>query len=84
MRAIDCRNYLVSTDGSIFHHPDDEAIQCVIANAKPARLFFNYESERTVGWRKTGQEASLGYTAQYPARNGESIEINLLAPTGLP
>src|SRR5215468_1976246 len=82
MRAIDCRNYLVSTDGSIFQHPDDEAIQCVVANAKSARLFFNYESERTVQWGKPEQESSLGYSAQYPAHNGENLEIDLLAPTG--
>ncbi len=81
MRAIDCRNYLVSTDGSIFHHPDDEAIRCVVANAKAARLFFNYESERTVGW---GREDSLGNAARYPASNGESLEIDLVAPTSSP
>lgn len=81
MRAIDCRNYLVSTDGSIFHHPDDEAIRCVVANAKAAQLFFNYESERTVGW---GREDSLGNAARYPASNGESLEIDLVAPTGSP
>jgi hypothetical protein len=81
MRAIDCRNYLVSTDGSIFHHPDDEAIRCVVANAKAARLFFNYESERTVGW---GREDSLGDAARYPASNGESLEIDLVAPTSSP
>jgi hypothetical protein len=84
MKAIDCRNYLVSTDGSIFHHPDDEAIQCVVANAKPARLYFNYESERTVGWGKAEQGGNLGYTAHYPEQNGESLEIDLLAPTGSP
>ena len=84
LRAIDCRNYLVSTDGSIFHHPDNEAIQCVVTNAKPARLFFNYQSQYTIGWSKTAQSAGLEYAAQYPAHNGESFEIDLLAPTGSP
>jgi len=84
LKAVDCRNYLVSTDGSIFHHPDDAAIQCVVTNAKPARLFFNYQSDRTIGWGKSGQGSELGYTAQYPARNGETLEIDLLASTGSP
>lgn len=80
MRAIDCQNYLVSTDGSIFHHPDDEAIQCVVKFAKPARLFFNYQSERTVGW----SNASPDYAAQYPTHDGESLAIDLLDPIGSP
>ena len=84
MRAIDCRSYLVSTDGSIFHHPDDQAIQCVVAYAKPARLFFNYQSERTIGWSNAGPGARGDYTTQYPAHSGEGLEIDLLAPTGSP
>ena len=79
LRAIDCRNYLVSTDGSIFHHPDDEAIQCVVTNAKPARLYFNYESERTLGWGQASSDAAADYSAQYPASNGQNLEIDLLA-----
>jgi hypothetical protein len=84
VRAIDCRNYLVSTDGSIFHHPDEEAIRCVIANAKPTQLFFNYQSERTIGWGSSGSGAGADYTARYPAHSGESLEIDLLAPTSSP
>ncbi len=84
VRAIDCRNYLVSTDGSIFHHPDDEAIQCVVAYAKPVRLFFNYQSERTIGWGNSGPGAGADYTARYPAHSGEPLEIDLLAPIGSP
>jgi len=79
LRAIECRNYLVSTDGSIFHHPDDEAIQCVLKYAKPTRLFFNYRSERTAGWERASTEAQPDCTAQYPRSNGESLELDLLA-----
>ncbi|MEO8937952.1 MAG: hypothetical protein ABI277_15655 [Burkholderiaceae bacterium] len=28
--AVDCQNYLVSTNGSVFGHPDNEAIARVI------------------------------------------------------
>jgi Metallo-beta-lactamase superfamily len=84
MRAIDCRSYLVSTDGSVFHHPDDEAIQCVLDYAKPARLFFNYQSERTIRWSNTEPGASADYTTQYPAHGGERLEIDLLAPISSP
>jgi hypothetical protein len=81
MRAIDCQNYLVSTDGSIFHHPDAEAIECVLANTKGARLFFNYQSQYTMGW-KSAPPGAPGFAAYYPARNGESLAIDLLAATG--
>jgi hypothetical protein len=83
MRTIDCQNYLVSTDGSIFHHPDAEAIECVLANSKSARLFFNYQSQYTTGW-KSAPPGAPGFAAYYPARNGESITIDLLAATGSP
>jgi hypothetical protein len=78
LRAIDCRNYLVSTDGSVFDHPDDEAIQCVVQYAKPARLFFNYRSDRTKGWSNEGPEPNPDYTSRYPEHNGECLELDLL------
>jgi hypothetical protein len=84
LRAIECRSYLVSTDGSIFHHPDDEAIQCLVTYAKPVRLFFNYRSERTIGWSGVPQGARPDYTAQYPTNNGENLELDLLAPSASP
>ena len=79
LRKIDCHNYLVSTDGSIFGHPDDTALKRVVREARPATLFFNYASERTIKWRDPHAQASLNYRAFYPVRAESGIEVDLLA-----
>lgn len=84
LRAIDCRSFLVSTNGSVFGHPDDDAIRCVVKYAKPARLFFNYRSDRTTGWSNAGPDADPDYTAQYPPRNDAVLEFDLLDPIAAP
>lgn len=84
MKAIDCRSYLVSTNGSVFNHPDDEAMRCVVHYAKPARLLFNYCSDRTAGWSNTGPAIDPDYTARYPAHDGEALGLDLLDPTAAP
>lgn len=80
VNAIDCRNYLVSTNGSVFHHPDDAALQCVVRCAKTPRLHFNYRSERTAPWSNSGPAPDPSYTSRYPAHDDDCLELDLLAP----
>jgi hypothetical protein len=86
MNAIDCRTYAVSTNGSVFHHPDDQALRCVVHYAKPARLLFNYRSERTAGWSNTGPDIDPDYASRYPEHDGDCLVLDLLAaePTAAP
>lgn len=67
LQLLDCPRWLVSTDGSIFGHPDDEAIAQVLqASAVPAQLLFNHHTERLSRWGDAALQRSLGYTAGFP------------------
>ena len=64
---IDCDTYLVSTDGSHFGHPDDEAIDRILDRGAPeTRLVFNYRSERNAKWANEDTQRARRYTAFYP------------------
>jgi hypothetical protein len=79
MNAIDCRTFAVSTNGSVFHHPDDQALQCVVHYAKPAHFVFNYRSDRTAGWTNTGPDSNPDYTSRYPEHDEECVVLDLFA-----
>jgi hypothetical protein len=54
IESIACRDYLVSTDGRTFGHPDDAALARILCtSALPPRLFFNYETQRARNWINT-------------------------------
>jgi beta-lactamase superfamily II metal-dependent hydrolase len=53
LAAIACRNFLFSSDGSVYGHPDRESVARVIVHGRAAgmpRLFFNYRSEKNLVW----------------------------------
>ena len=76
---LECRRFLISTNGSYFKHPDREAIARVLKRVRSAELVFNYASEQTLAWDDDDLKAQWGYTPTYPAdgENG-SISVNLL------
>ncbi|SFR92021.1 hypothetical protein SAMN05428960_3196 [Mitsuaria sp. PDC51] len=79
---IECGTWLVSTDGSLFQHPDDEAIHAVVRQVPGARLFFNYRSDRTAPWGEPAMRAAHGHQAFYPRDPAAGIALDLM--TGEP
>lgn len=65
VRELDCKNYLVSTNGSIFGHPDREAIAHIVAGAKKPKLMFNYRTEFNRGWQSPALAEEHGYSVEY-------------------
>ncbi len=82
LQQLACRNYLVSTNGSVFKHPDDAAIARIIKRAAPARLFFNYRSEFNEKWDDAKLKRQGNYEAFYPAPGASGIALDLLALSG--
>jgi beta-lactamase superfamily II metal-dependent hydrolase len=78
LAAVDCRNYLISTGGQYFNHPDREAIARIIKHGgqKPV-IVFNYESAENKIWNSAGLREEWGYTPQYPQAGVESVSIDL-------
>lgn len=53
LKKLHCRKYLVSTDGSSYHHPHSESLSRVVvhgAEAGKPSLIFNYRSKETEAW----------------------------------
>ena len=78
MQLLDCKNYLISTNGSHFNHPDREAIGRVIkyGGDKP-RLYFNYLTKLNDVWASAELQEKYGYQAVFPEPGKEGLIIRL-------
>jgi hypothetical protein len=76
VRWLPARQYLFSTDGSYFKHPDDAAVATVLEYG-PAdlELVFNYDTPRTRVWDDDQLQESYGYRARYPDEGTTGIEL---------
>ena len=78
LSLIDCPRYLVSTDGSIFQHPDVEAMARVIVHGGPRpTLCFNHRVERTAYWDNAALKRRYGYLTQYPEKGRKGLRLTL-------
>jgi beta-lactamase superfamily II metal-dependent hydrolase len=82
LRGVQCRDWLVSTDGSIFGHPDEEALHAVVRHVRGARLMFNYRSSRNACWDGLELRQAHGHEAFYPRDAARGIALDLM--TGVP
>ena len=78
LALVPARNYVVSTNGDRFHHPDDVALARV-ATCSPAgaAISFNYATAATLRWRDPALCAEHEYEAAYPADGGAGLHIVL-------
>jgi beta-lactamase superfamily II metal-dependent hydrolase len=74
IEAIDAARYMVSTDGMTFGHPDDAALARILcSSARPAEIYCNYASARTVPWQK--RAAAAGARLFLPAAGKTSMRV---------
>jgi beta-lactamase superfamily II metal-dependent hydrolase len=76
---LDCHNYLFSTSGRRFHHPDDDAVARVLFNSDDPVLHFNYLSEHNRAWGRSEWMDELGYETVYPAEGSSGLVVDLNA-----
>src|SRR5262249_2459240 len=52
LETVDCRNFLLSTNGSRHGHPDPESIARILkfGSSGPKTLYFNYRQDYTLPW----------------------------------
>lgn len=78
LQLIDCRHYLVSTNGAVFSHPDRVAIARIIQNGGPQpHLWFNYRSADNEVWAKPAMQSKYHYTATYAATVDPGLRFSL-------
>lgn len=71
LAAVDCRRFLVSTNGSYFQHPDEACIDLVVADSDRPELVFNYRTTFTSKW----STSSPAYRAVYLDESSEPIAL---------
>ena len=78
MQQLSCRDYLISTNGDQFGHPDREAIARLIAHGGPQpRLWFNYRSRHNEVWAKPALQKKYGYSASYAEDAAAGLRLSL-------
>ena len=72
LSVLECKNYLISTSGARFNHPDADAIELILehhnARGRP-HLHFNYLNDDTGHWADPEDQAERKYVAHYPLGN---------------
>lgn len=75
-RALECGQALISTNGSLFGHPDDEAIaRLILSLREPRILHFNYCSEIALSWNDASLMHAYGYQPTYPSSDANGFCI---------
>lgn len=72
---IACRDFLISTNGSSYHHPHQETIARVLLSQKKPRLHFNYRSDENRVWADRSLQRDYEYEAFYPAAGAEGARV---------
>jgi hypothetical protein len=83
LEVVQAEHYIVSTNGAIFHHPDDEAISRVIVyGGDHPRLWFNFDNDRSHRWADAELRSRHGYDVTLPVDGrGLSIALGLSQPS---
>ena len=75
---VDCRRFLISTNGSRHSHPDQEAIARILyrnhQNEEPTRLYFNYSTPQNSVWDDDDLRQEWNYLTQYPPQ-GNQVDL---------
>ncbi len=79
LELLDCKRYLLSTNGSRHHHPDPEALARVLnMNPEGVELVFNYRSDESLPWADEDLKSRHGYTTVYPTDDEDAgVHIKL-------
>ena len=73
-------DYVVSTNGDRFNHPDDEALARVVTGRdEDITLWFNYRNARTERWGDPALRRRHSFCAQYPPDGTAGLRLELPA-----
>ncbi|HEX6096406.1 MAG TPA: MBL fold metallo-hydrolase [Thermoanaerobaculia bacterium] len=75
LKMLDCKTYLVSTNGKRFQHPDRESIARVIQRGGTPHLVFNYRTRFSECWDAGNLMRDHGYTVEYGEEGAVTLEL---------
>ena len=80
LKVAPAQHYVVSSNGDVFHHPDDQAVARVVMHAPPgATLWFNYRNPRTERWADPALCKQHDYRTAYPDDPSRGVVLELPA-----
>lgn len=79
LELVDCRRYLISTNGSYFKHPKAAAIARIVKfGGQNTTLYFNYRNSLTQIWNSDTFKNNYGYAVVLPEpKNNGSLLVSL-------
>ncbi len=79
LSLVETRDYVFSTSGARYHHPDREAVLRVLKqeHEQPPRLWFNHSTTTTLPWAEPETVDKYGYEPVFPtdAAAGVVLEV---------
>jgi beta-lactamase superfamily II metal-dependent hydrolase len=83
LERLPAANYLFSSDGGKFGHPDDASVAKCLAYGKPgSALVFNYRNPRTLQWQDEEVLRPRRNRALYPPAGREGVAVSMPARPG--
>lgn len=77
LERVNCRRYLVSTNGSQFKHPSAQAIARVLKHGgEQKELIFNYRTQYNEVWDESSLQERYGYTTTFGEDGHVEIAID--------
>ena len=81
LKRLDCRHYLLSSNGDHFCHPDRQAVARIIKyGGKQPTVHFNYRSRYNDVWAGPDLQEKYSYVADFPAADATGLAVSLIAP----
>lgn len=78
LRAVQADHYIVSSNGAIFRHPDDEAMARVVMHGgRQPKLWFNFDNDRSRRWADPELRRTHGYDTVLPKAEGMGVTLAL-------
>ncbi|MBT8185975.1 MAG: MBL fold metallo-hydrolase [Eudoraea sp.] len=78
MKMIDCKRFLISSDGKRYHHPDPEIpAKLITQNGPDLEFYFNYNSQYSSVWGEKNLEKKYSYKTFFPGSAKNGISLNL-------
>jgi len=78
LKLLDCRHYLLSSNGDHFGHPDRQAVARIIKyGGKQPTIHFNYRSRYNDVWSRPDLQEKYSYAARFPAVDATGLAVSL-------
>lgn len=77
-KKLNCKKYLISTNGKIFEHPDPEAVARIILYGGPnIEIYFNYDTTFTRRWDDPDLQRRYKYKTFIRPASESALEVIL-------